>query len=155
MREPLHRDELRAVRAVVDDVKRELRDEGVPFDENVKMGIMIEMPSAALTADLLAQEGISVEVIDPRTLVPLDKATILASVAKTGRLVVADETHRSCGVAAEISALVAEEAFGDLRAPILRVTRPDLPTPFSRPLEEAVTPTAAMIATAVRKVVKS
>lgn len=103
----------------------------------------------------LEAEGIDIEVVDPRTLVPLDKATILASVAKTGRLVVADETHRSCGVAAEISALVAEEAFGDLRAPILRVTRPDVPTPFSRPLEEAVTPTAAMIAAAVRKVVKS
>lgn len=102
-------------------------------------------------AEILAREGIEVEVVDPRTLVPLDKATILASVAKTGRLVVADETHRSCGVASEISAIVAEEAFGHLRAPIVRVTRPDVPTPFAKPLEDAITPTAAMIVAAVHR----
>lgn len=105
-------------------------------------------------AKILADEGIDVEVVDPRTLVPFDKKTLIASVAKTGRLVVADETHLSCGVTAEISAIVAEEAFQYLKAPILRVARPDVPTPFSRPLEDFITPTKEKIADAVRRVMR-
>jgi pyruvate dehydrogenase E1 component beta subunit len=86
--------------------------------------------------------------------VPFDRATFIDSIRRTGRLVIADETHRSCGVASEIAAIAAEEAFDALKAPIIRVTRPDVPTPFSRPLEEAVTPTAAMIADAARRSVR-
>ncbi len=106
---------------------------------------------ALQAAAALSKEGIEAEVLDPRTLVPLDREAIVSSVAKTGRLVVADETHRSCGVASEIAAIAAEEAFRLLKAPVLRVTRPDVPTPFSRPLEDALTPRAEDIVRAVRK----
>jgi pyruvate dehydrogenase E1 component beta subunit len=85
----------------------------------------------------LSQEGIDVEVIDLKTLVPLDKEAILNSVKKTGRLLVADEDNTTCGVASEISALVAEEAVYALKAPILRNASPDTPVPFSPPLEKA------------------
>lgn len=101
----------------------------------------------------LSAEGIQVEVVDPRTLVPLDKETILASVAKTGRVVVVDECHRSCGVAAEISAIIAEEGFSSLKKPIKRVTRADVPVPFSRVLENAIAPTEDKIEAAVRSLV--
>ena len=84
-------------------------------------------------AEALGAEGIEAEVIDPRTLSPLDEETIIESVAKTGRLVVVDECHRRCGVAAEIMAVVAENAFGDLVAPPVRVTTADVPVPFSPP----------------------
>lgn len=93
----------------------------------------------------LATEGISAEVIDPRTLVPLDHGAILTSVGKTGRLIVVDEGHRSAGVGAEIAALVAERAFESLRKPIRRVATLDVPIPFSPPLERFVEPTAAKI----------
>lgn len=103
-------------------------------------------------AETLAAEGIEVEVVDPRTLVPLDEASILASVAKTGRVVVVDECHRSCGVGSELTARIAEAAFGDLKAPIRRVVTPDVPVPFSRPLEDHIKPTPDKIADAVRAV---
>jgi len=86
------------------------------------------------------KEGIDIEVVDPRTLTPLDKVTILESVKKTGRLLVADEGHKTCGVAAEISAMVAEEGIFDLKAPVVRVCSPDTPVPFSPPLEQAYIP---------------
>ncbi|MGH2512240.1 MAG: alpha-ketoacid dehydrogenase subunit beta [Candidatus Limnocylindrales bacterium] len=95
---------------------------------------------ALAAADELARQGISAEVVDPRTLVPFDRDTLLASVAKTRRLVVVDECHRSCGVGAEIAAIVAEDGFDDLRAPIRRVTTLDVPIPFSRPMEAFVEP---------------
>lgn len=104
-------------------------------------------------AETIAGEGISVEVVDPRTIVPLDRDAILASVGRTGRLVVVDEGHRSAGVGAEIAALVAEEAFDALVAPIRRVATLDVPIPFSPVLEERVEPTAARIADAVRATV--
>jgi pyruvate/2-oxoglutarate/acetoin dehydrogenase E1 component len=88
-------------------------------------------------AQKAANDGIDVEVIDPRTLKPLDKSTLLESVKKTGRLVIADEDNKTCGVAAEISAIAAEEAIFYLKAPILRNTSPDTPVPFSPPLEKA------------------
>jgi acetoin:2,6-dichlorophenolindophenol oxidoreductase subunit beta len=108
---------------------------------------------ALAAAQQLAAEGISAEVIDLRTLVPLDKHTILASVAKTNRLVVAHEAHRFCGVGAEIAALVQEEAMDDLDAPIVRVAAKDVPIPVSPALEPHVLPQEQDIMAAVRQVV--
>ncbi|MBW2273537.1 MAG: dehydrogenase [Deltaproteobacteria bacterium] len=102
-------------------------------------------------AEELAGEGISLEVIDPRWLVPLDKDTILRSVVKTGRLVVVDLANKTAGAAAEISAMVCEEAFDQLKRPILRVATPDLPIPFSPPLEHPLYPSKQKIITAVRQ----
>ena len=101
--------------------------------------------AALAAADELATEGISAEVVDPRTLVPMDHGAILTSVGKTGRLIVVDEGHRSAGVGAEIAATVAERAFESLRKPIRRVATLDVPIPFSPPLERFVEPTAAKI----------
>ena len=112
------------------------------------------VPLALKAAETLATEGISAEVIDPRTLVPLDSKSIIASVRRTGRLVIADPAHKTCGAAAEISAIVAEEAFDALRAPIKRVTAPNMQIPFSPILEAELYPTADKIAAAVRSVVK-
>jgi pyruvate/2-oxoglutarate/acetoin dehydrogenase E1 component len=92
--------------------------------------------SALEAADEAAGSGIDVEVVDPRTLTPLDKETILASVRKTGRLLVADEDNKTCGFGAEIAAIAAEEAIEYLKAPILRACSPDTPVPFSPPLEK-------------------
>ncbi len=108
--------------------------------------------SLAVAADL-AKEGVSVEVVDPRTLVPLDVETILESVRKTGRLVAVDPAHRTCSAASEIAAIVAEQAFGALRAPVLRVTTPDTHIPFSPPLEARLFPSKGRIAEAIRHVV--
>ncbi len=107
---------------------------------------------AAAAADALAQEGVSVEVFDPRTLVPLDIEGILASVRRTGRLVIADPAHRTCSAASEIAALVAENAFESLRRPIIRVTTPDMQIPFSPALEKQLYPNRTSIADAVRRV---
>jgi acetoin:2,6-dichlorophenolindophenol oxidoreductase subunit beta len=109
------------------------------------------VPLAVKAAEALAQDGISVEVIDPRTLVPMDTGMIVNSVRKTGRLVVAEPAHKTCGAAAEISAIVSEQAFDALRAPILRVTSPNMQIPFSPTLEAQLYPTAETIADAVRK----
>lgn len=103
-------------------------------------------------ADLLAEQGIEVEVIDLRTIKPLDKALILESIAKTGRLVVADGGWRSFGVAAEIEALVFEEAFQEMRSSPVRVTLPNIPAPASRTLEAVYYPTAENIMGAVGRV---
>lgn len=113
----------------------------------------VMVPRALEAAEALAQEdGISAEVVDPRTLVPLDKTTLLASVAKTGRVVVADETQRSCGVTAEFAAIMAEEAFSYLKAPVKRVAVPDVPIPFSKEEEDFITPSAQKIIDAVREI---
>jgi pyruvate dehydrogenase E1 component beta subunit len=108
---------------------------------------------ALKAAELLAAEGISVEVLDPRTLSPLDREALLASVGKTGRLVVAHEAWSPCGMGAEIAAVVAEHGFAALRAPIRRVTPPFTPVPFSPPMEKFWLPDADRIAAAVRQVV--
>ncbi|HTY46401.1 MAG TPA: alpha-ketoacid dehydrogenase subunit beta [Methanomassiliicoccales archaeon] len=100
----------------------------------------------------LAGEGIEVEVVDPRTLVPLDEETILESVRRTGRLVVVHEAWRRGGTGAEIAALVAEKAFNALRAPILRVAAENVPIPFSPVLERFVLPDSEKIVQAVRRV---
>ncbi|HJV91318.1 MAG TPA: alpha-ketoacid dehydrogenase subunit beta [Holophagaceae bacterium] len=102
-------------------------------------------------AETLAEQGLSAEVIDLRTLKPLDEATILASVRKTGRLIVVHEASRLCGVGAEIAALVSERAFDALQAPIVRLTGPDAPPPSSYPLEQAFIPQAEGIVAAAQK----
>ncbi|MEW6489711.1 MAG: transketolase C-terminal domain-containing protein, partial [Thermodesulfobacteriota bacterium] len=101
-------------------------------------------------ADTLGAEGISAEVLDLRSVRPLDRDAVLASVRRTGRLVVADNGWGPCGVAAEVAAIAAEGAFEALRAPVRRVTLPDVPTPASAPLEKAYYPGAAEIAAAAR-----
>jgi pyruvate/2-oxoglutarate/acetoin dehydrogenase E1 component len=108
------------------------------------------VPRALAAAEALAQKGISAEVVDPRTLQPLDKVSLLASARKTGRVVVTDESHDNCGVAAGLAAIIADEAFASLRAPIKRVSIPPVPVPFSMPLEDFVTPTSERIVEAVR-----
>lgn len=102
-------------------------------------------------ANTLEKEGVSVEVIDPRTIVPLDKDTILKSVEKTGRLVVVDPAHKSCSVASEISAMVAQDGFWTLQAPIQRVASLDCHLPFSPALENLVFPDEDRITEAVYK----
>jgi len=110
----------------------------------------ITVPRAMAAADTLEREHrVSAEVLDLRTIVPLDRETVLESVAKTGRAVIADECHRSYGVAAEIAATLAEEGFASLKAPVRRVTVPDVPVPFSKPLEDELTVTAEKIVAAV------
>jgi pyruvate/2-oxoglutarate/acetoin dehydrogenase E1 component len=105
-------------------------------------------------ADKLAAEGISLEVVDPRTLVPFDTATLMSSVEKTGRVVIVDETHQSCGVAAEIAARIVEARFDKLKAPIRRVSTLDVPVPYSPPLEEYIGPREDRIIEAVRAVLR-
>jgi len=102
-------------------------------------------------AAILSERGIDVEVIDLRSIKPWDKELVLASVRKTGRLVVADGAWATCGVAAEIAATVAGEVFHDLKAPIVRVTLPDAPAPTSASLERAYYPDAYTVVTAVEK----
>ena len=98
----------------------------------------------------LAQAGIDVEVIDPRTLNPLDVDTVLASVHKTGRLLIVDETFQPCGIGAEISAQIVDRGFDDLDAPIRRLNGAYAPTPYSPTLEAAMVPNAAAIVQAVQ-----
>jgi 2-oxoisovalerate dehydrogenase E1 component len=100
--------------------------------------------------EILAQEGLSVELIDPRTIAPLDVDTILASVAKTGRLLIVDESFAPCGIGAEIAAQLVERGFDELDAPIRRLNGALTPTPYSPPLEAAVVPDAETIAQAIR-----
>jgi 2-oxoisovalerate dehydrogenase E1 component len=114
------------------------------------VGIAFMVIKALEAAGQLAQEGISVEVIDPRTLAPLDIDTILASVHKTGRLLVVDEDYAPCGVAAEIATQVMEQAFDDLDAPIQRLNGAFAPAPYSPVLAESVLPGTKQILQAVR-----
>ncbi len=111
------------------------------------------VPFALEAAETLAAEGIDAEVLDLRTLVPLDEAAILESVGRTGRLVVAHEAHRRGGFGGEIAALVAERAFADLHAPIARVAARDIPLPMAPNLERVILPQVAGIAAAVRATV--
>jgi pyruvate dehydrogenase E1 component beta subunit len=114
----------------------------------VALGRMVLLAEQA--AEELAGEGIDCEVVDPRTTSPLDEDTILESVENTGRLVVVDEANPRCGLAADIVARVAQEAFSSLKAPPRMVTPPHTPVPFSPVLEDAYVPTPASIAEAVR-----
>lgn len=114
----------------------------------VALGGMV--PQALAAAESLAQEGISVEVLDPRTLVPLDVEAIKNSVAKTNRLVVVHEAVKRSGFGAEIAAIVADECFDDLDAPIKRIGALNVPIPFTPVLEQYVIPNAERIAKVIR-----
>jgi pyruvate dehydrogenase E1 component beta subunit len=115
----------------------------------VAIGRMVQMALEA--AEGLAAEGVSVEVVDPRTLSPLDEDTILSSVSKTRRLVVADEDNPRCSMATDLVALVTTRAFDELDAPPQMVTAPHTPVPFSPVMEDYYIPTPERIADAVRK----
>jgi pyruvate dehydrogenase E1 component beta subunit len=108
------------------------------------------VPKALDAAEQLAGAGISAEVIDLRSLVPLDTQKLLESVAKTGRLVTVEENPRLCGWGAEISSIVSEESFWDLEGPIVRVTTPHIPVPAAESLEDLALPSAGRIVEAVR-----
>jgi 2-oxoisovalerate dehydrogenase E1 component beta subunit len=113
------------------------------------------MAHAALeAAERLAKEGIDAEVIDLRTLLPLDRETILSSLKKTNKLLVVHEDTRTGGIAGEIAAIVCEGAFEDLDGPIMRVTAPDTPVPYSPPLEERFLPNAEKVVAAARELAK-
>ncbi|MHA1957872.1 MAG: alpha-ketoacid dehydrogenase subunit beta [Candidatus Thorarchaeota archaeon] len=116
-------------------------------------GTFFMLHRALEVADELAKEGISVEVIDPRTLAPLDKKTLIESVKKTGRLVLVTEETKTGATTAEIAAIVQEEAFDWLDAPITRLNAPDTPVPFSPPLEQFFIPDNKQIAEAIRNIV--
>jgi pyruvate dehydrogenase E1 component beta subunit len=116
----------------------------------------VQVPRALeAAASLASDDGIDCEVVDPRTLAPLDVETILASVRKTGRVVVTDESHDLCGVAAGLAALIADAGFEYLHAPIKRVSTTPVPVPYARTLEESITPTTARIVAAARAVTRS
>ena len=134
-------------------------DEAIPFGQAeikrrggdvtvVATSLMVQRSLAV--AERLAAEGIQVEVVDPRTIVPLDFAAILASVEKTGRVVVVDECHQSCGVAAELAGAHRRGGIRQAQGAVRRVTTSDVPVPFSAPLEEVVGPSEARIADAIR-----
>jgi acetoin:2,6-dichlorophenolindophenol oxidoreductase subunit beta len=123
----------------VADVKRE--------GEDVTIVATSSMVYVALeAADRLADEGVSAEVVDPRTLVPLDRDTLVASAKKTGRVVVVDEGHTSYGASAELAAVIAEDAFYWLEAPVRRAAAMDVPVPFSPVLEDQTVPTPDSVA---------
>lgn len=129
------------------DIKRAGRDVSI-------VACSRSVSEALKAADMLSKEGIDAEVVDLRTIAPLDAETVAASVRKTGRLVAADEGYESCGVASEVLAVAAERAHGALKAAPRRVARPMVPVPFSPPLEAAVMPGAEKIAEACRRVVR-
>jgi pyruvate dehydrogenase E1 component beta subunit len=131
------------------DIKREGKDITI-------VALAWAVHEALAAAETLAAEGISVEVIDPRTLVPMDVAAIRASVRKTGRLLVADEAGPTCGAAAEISALASEDpvTFACLRGPVKRLCGLQVPIPYSPGMEDYVFPDRHKIAAAVRELVK-
>jgi 2-oxoisovalerate dehydrogenase E1 component len=114
----------------------------------VALALMVQ--KTLQVSEQLATEGVSVELIDPRTVAPLDVDTILKSVAKTGRLLIVDESFGPCGIGAEIAAELADRGFDELDAPIRRLNGLHTPTPYSPPLESAVVPTIDMIAKAIR-----
>jgi 2-oxoisovalerate dehydrogenase E1 component beta subunit len=115
----------------------------------ISYGMMVHQALEA--AENLAQEGIDVEVVDLRSIQPLDTETILASVVKTSRAVVLYESHRFLGTGAEVAAVIAEEAFESLDAPVVRIAPPNVPVPFSPALEDAYLPQVSDIEDAVRK----
>jgi pyruvate dehydrogenase E1 component beta subunit len=129
------------------NVLREGRDVSI-----IATSSMVQVASAA--ADTLAAEGISAEVIDPRTLVPLDEDTILDSVKKTSRAIVIDEGHQRYGVTAEIASLIADKAFYYLDAPVQRMGAMDVPIPFSPVLEDLTVPTPETVVERARSIVR-
>jgi pyruvate dehydrogenase E1 component beta subunit len=128
------------------DVKKEGEDLTI-------VAVSAMVPRALSAAEALEGEGVSVEVIDPRTVVPLDKETIVDSVKKTGRLVTVEYSHKRGGVGAEISAIIMEEAFDYLDAPVLRVASPNIPVPVSPPLGKLTIPGVEDIISTARKII--
>ncbi len=133
----------------VAEVKRAGRDVTI-------VGLAYYVPEALAVAEELARDGISIEVVDPRTLVPMDVDAIRASVRKTGRVVIVDEAPATCSAASEIAALIAEdpETFRVLKAPVRRVCAVPVPVPYSPPLEQAALPSREDIKAAVYEVLK-
>jgi acetoin:2,6-dichlorophenolindophenol oxidoreductase subunit beta len=109
---------------------------------------------AIAAAATLEKEGIEAEIVDPRTLVPLDRATILESVARTGRLIIVDEARDTCSAASQIAAIVADQGFDTLTAPIRRITVPDTPLPYAPVLEKSLVPNPEKIVTAAIELVR-
>ena len=129
----------------VADIKRQGTDATI-----VARSLMV--PIALKAAEILQEQGVSCEVIDPRTIRPLDIGTIIESVKKTNRVVVAEESHPFCGVAAEISSEINERAFDYLDAPVKRVSGADVPMPYAKNLEDLAIPNVDQIVAAVREV---
>ena len=127
----------------VADVKKEGKDVTV-----IAVGLMVRRALEA--AEILEKEGISLEVIDPRTLVPFDKDTVFNSIRKTHHVVVAEESNKTAGIGAELAAMIQEEMYDELDGPISRVAALDVPMPYNITLEKHVIPDAAKIAQAVR-----
>ncbi|HEV7196035.1 MAG TPA: transketolase C-terminal domain-containing protein, partial [Pedococcus sp.] len=119
----------------------------------LSLGMMV--PRALAAAETLAARGMNVEVIDVRSLVPLDTQTILGSVAKTGRLFTVEENPQLLGWGAEIASLAADECFWDLDGPIQRITTPHIPLPSADSLEDLVMPSEESVATTVEKALQS
>lgn len=129
--------------------KAEVKREGEDLTIVAVSGMV---PRALSAAKALEEEGVSVEVIDPRTIVPLDKEAIVDSVKKTGKLVTVEYSHKRGGVGAEISAIIMEEAFDYLDAPVMRVASPNIPIPVSPPLGKLTIPDVEDIVTTARKI---
>ncbi len=125
-----------------------------PGSDVTIVGTMLMVYRALEAADRLEREGISAEVIDLRSLRPLDEETLLKSIAKTGRLILVDEDHRTAGWTAEVAALAGEKGFTRLKAPIRRITPPEAPTPFSPALERLWVPGVDRIVEAARELAK-
>jgi len=147
------------------DLEADVPDEAytIPFGEAnitregddvtiVAFARMVHVANAV--ADEMAKSGVSIEVLDPRTTSPLDEESILESVEKTGRLVVVDEGGPRCGMASDIAGLVAQHGFDSLKGPILQVTAPHTPVPFSPPLEDLYVPGPEQVAAAVQQVLQ-
>src|SRR5205807_2684223 len=126
------------------DVKRAGVDVSV-----ITYGAMVHLALEA--AELLARDGIALEVVDLRTLIPLDKEAIYQSVRKTGKVITLHEDNKTGGIGAEVAALLAEECFDSLDGPIMRIAAPDTPVPFSTPLEEFFLPKVSDIVAAAKK----
>jgi pyruvate dehydrogenase E1 component beta subunit len=129
----------------VADIKREGTDATI-------VARSLTVPLALKAAEELEKDGVSVEVVDPRTIRPLDIETILKSVRKTNRVVIVEESHAFCGVGAEISAQIMERAFDYLDAPVKRISSADAPMPYAKNLEQLALPDVAKIVAAVREV---
>lgn len=147
------------------DLKCEVPDEPyvIPFGQAAftrhgtaatVVAISAMVPKANAVADKLAKEGIFIDVIDPRTVSPLDHEAIIESVELSGRLVIVDEANERCSLAADISSIVAEQAFHALRAPIRKITAPHTPVPFAPSLEDAYIPSEARIEQAIRDILE-
>lgn len=125
-----------------------------PGTDVTVVALSLMVSHAIKAAEILAGEGISVEIVDPRTVSPLDTESILRSVARTGRLLIVDEAFGPCGFASEIAAQVADAGFDDLDAPIKRLHGAHAPTPYAPSLEKAVVPDLARVVEAIRDLVK-